>query len=73
MAVNFTRLWGNGSPNIECTVLRSVASFDKKSDVLCLQVVLGDGIVWWRVWVLWNKKRWILVSCWILLLATIGE
>ncbi|KAM5531994.1 hypothetical protein V8D89_014328, partial [Ganoderma adspersum] len=40
--------------------------------VLDQQVVLGDGIVWWRVWVLWNRKRWILVSCWIVLLATIG-
>ena len=42
------------------------------SNILCIQIVLGDGIVWWRVWVLWNKNSWILVSCCIIIFATVG-
>ncbi|KAM5531990.1 hypothetical protein V8D89_014324 [Ganoderma adspersum] len=39
---------------------------------LTFNVVLGDAIVWWRVWVLWNKNRLILAACCGVLLATLG-
>ncbi|KAM5531993.1 hypothetical protein V8D89_014327 [Ganoderma adspersum] len=38
---------------------------------LTFNVVIGDAIVWWRVWVLWNKNRPILACCCIVLLGTL--
>ncbi|KAK0470083.1 uncharacterized protein EV420DRAFT_1634512 [Desarmillaria tabescens] len=35
-----------------------------------INFVIGDGVVIWRVWVLWNRKRWILVISATLLLTT---
>ncbi|PBL03948.1 hypothetical protein ARMGADRAFT_1070451 [Armillaria gallica] len=50
----------NASPSIHSQLsLKSVNS------------VIGDGIVIWRVWVLWNRKRWILIVSTILLLTTL--
>ncbi|PIL28053.1 hypothetical protein GSI_09805 [Ganoderma sinense ZZ0214-1] len=39
---------------------------------LTFNVVIGDAIVWWRVWVLWNRNRPILAACGIILLATLA-
>ncbi|PIL28071.1 hypothetical protein GSI_09824 [Ganoderma sinense ZZ0214-1] len=39
--------------------------------LLIPQVVLGDAVVWWRVWVLWNKNRPVLASCCFVLFATL--
>lgn len=36
------------------------------------QVVLGDAVVWWRVWVVWNKNRPVLAACCFVLFATLG-
>ncbi|KAK0434902.1 hypothetical protein EV421DRAFT_1269278 [Armillaria borealis] len=34
--------------------------------------ILGDSVVIWRAWVLWNRKRWILLVSAVLLLVTLG-
>ncbi|KAK0495213.1 hypothetical protein EDD18DRAFT_1171277 [Armillaria luteobubalina] len=36
----------------------------------CVNFLIGDGVIIWRVWVLWNRKRWILVVSATLLLTT---
>ncbi|KAI1787231.1 hypothetical protein LXA43DRAFT_719244 [Ganoderma leucocontextum] len=38
---------------------------------LTFNVVLGDAIVWWRVWVLWNRNRLVLASSCFVLFATL--
>ncbi|KAK0480324.1 hypothetical protein IW261DRAFT_1477340 [Armillaria novae-zelandiae] len=35
-----------------------------------INIVIGDGVVIWRAWHLWNQRRWILVVSSILLLST---
>ncbi|KAG7452806.1 uncharacterized protein BT62DRAFT_925347 [Guyanagaster necrorhizus] len=52
---------------------------DSASPWICTQLslenmnfVLGDGVVIWRAWVLWNRKRWILFASVIFLLVTLG-
>ena len=39
---------------------------------VCSQIVISDAIVWWRTWVIWWKKVWILCIGIVLLLATLG-
>ncbi|KAK0470049.1 uncharacterized protein EV420DRAFT_86533 [Desarmillaria tabescens] len=38
----------------------------------CVNFVLGDGVVIWRAWILWNRNRWILFVSLILLFSTLG-
>ncbi|PIL28061.1 hypothetical protein GSI_09813 [Ganoderma sinense ZZ0214-1] len=42
------------------------------SGALTISVFIGDSIVWWRVWVLWNKNRLILIISLLVLFATLG-
>ncbi|KAK0470056.1 uncharacterized protein EV420DRAFT_1662997 [Desarmillaria tabescens] len=35
-----------------------------------INIVIGDGVVIWRAWLLWNQRRWILVVSSFLLLGT---
>ncbi|KAK0470064.1 uncharacterized protein EV420DRAFT_87920 [Desarmillaria tabescens] len=35
-----------------------------------INIIIGDGVVIWRAWLLWNQKRWILVVSSFLLLST---
>ncbi|KAK0235605.1 hypothetical protein EDD85DRAFT_791075 [Armillaria nabsnona] len=44
-----------------------------RSSLESVNFVIGDGVVIWRVWVLWNPKRWILIVSTALLLTTLGE
>ncbi|KAK0458465.1 uncharacterized protein EV420DRAFT_1642811 [Desarmillaria tabescens] len=37
-----------------------------------MNFVLGDSVVIWRAWVLWNRKRWILFVSAVFLLVTLG-
>nr|VWO99526.1 Uncharacterized protein [Ganoderma boninense] len=41
--------------------------------ILTLNVVLGDAIVWWRVWVIWPRSLVVRGACVILLAATLGS
>ncbi|KAK0451205.1 uncharacterized protein EV420DRAFT_727226 [Desarmillaria tabescens] len=38
-----------------------------------VNVPFGDGIVIWRAWILWNRRRWIIASSVVLLLVTVGS
>ncbi|KAK0210289.1 hypothetical protein DFS33DRAFT_277116 [Desarmillaria ectypa] len=37
-----------------------------------MNFVIGDSVVIWRAWVLWNRKRWILLVSAVFLLVTLG-
>ncbi|PIL24748.1 hypothetical protein GSI_12634 [Ganoderma sinense ZZ0214-1] len=41
--------------------------------ILTFNVVLGDAIVWWRVWAIWPRSLVVRGSCIILLAATLGS
>lgn len=36
------------------------------------QCVLGDGIIAWRAWVLWNRNRMVLIGPTVLLVGALG-
>ncbi|KAK0213911.1 hypothetical protein IW262DRAFT_1515321 [Armillaria fumosa] len=40
------------------------------ADRQCVNFLIGDGVIIWRVWVLWNRKCWILMVSATLLLTT---
>ncbi|KAM5536524.1 hypothetical protein V8D89_009801 [Ganoderma adspersum] len=51
-----------------CTMI----SFGLPGAVHGLTVVLGDAVVWWRVWVIWPRSLIVRITCVVLLAATLA-
>ncbi|KAK0184834.1 hypothetical protein F5146DRAFT_1073870 [Armillaria mellea] len=78
MIINFRQnfaafLWHNGA-NDE-SVFHNTSSATQWSQLLLevVNIALGDSIVIWRAWILWNRRRWIILSSVLLLLGTVGS
>ncbi|PIL28291.1 hypothetical protein GSI_09579 [Ganoderma sinense ZZ0214-1] len=56
------------APEVTCTM----NSFGLPGAVHGLAVVLGDAVVWWRVWVIWPRSLIVRVICVALLSATMA-
>ncbi|KAK0450578.1 uncharacterized protein EV420DRAFT_741017 [Desarmillaria tabescens] len=50
----------NSAPNIYLQILLE-----------CINIVIGDGIVIWRAWILWNRERWVIFTTATLLTGTV--
>ncbi|KAK0472489.1 hypothetical protein IW261DRAFT_1507675 [Armillaria novae-zelandiae] len=78
MIINFRQnfaafLWHNGA-NDE-SVFHNTSSATQWSQLLLevVNIALGDSIVIWRAWILWNRRWWIILSSALLLLGTVGS
>ncbi|KAM5536520.1 hypothetical protein V8D89_009797 [Ganoderma adspersum] len=40
--------------------------------ILTINVMLGDAVVWWRVWVIWPRSLIVRITCVVLLAATLA-
>lgn len=59
-ADNPTAFEDNSAPNIYLQILLE-----------SVNIVIGDAIVIWRAWILWNRKRWVIFTTATLLTGTI--
>ncbi|KAK0436531.1 hypothetical protein EV421DRAFT_1739488 [Armillaria borealis] len=59
-ADNPTAFEDNSAPNIYLQILLE-----------SINIVIGDGIVIWRAWILWNRKWWVIITTATLLTGTL--
>ena len=50
----------------------NIFSYDYCLKMMYLQMIIGDGIVWWRACVIWPGNLAIRSLCILMLLATLG-
>ncbi|KAG7443795.1 uncharacterized protein BT62DRAFT_934758 [Guyanagaster necrorhizus] len=78
MIINFRQnfaafLWHNGAK--DDSVFHDTSSVTQWSQLMLevVNIALGDGIVIWRAWILWNRRWWIILSSVLLLLGTMAS
>ncbi|PBK87688.1 hypothetical protein ARMGADRAFT_1065917 [Armillaria gallica] len=78
MIINFRQnfaafLWHNGAN--DASVFHNTSSATQWAQLLLevVNIALGDSIVIWRAWILWNRRWWIILSSMLLLLGTVAS
>ncbi|KAK0480341.1 hypothetical protein IW261DRAFT_1607810 [Armillaria novae-zelandiae] len=64
-------LWEHGADRPEAFEDNASPSIFSQRSLECVNFLIGDGVVIWRVWVLWNRQRWILMISTTLMLTTL--